>query len=157
MISLSLLNFNAVRALTKKHYDEQQAAFPKEPDHIQHQTLVAYRHLNECDFGCQNDNVRRLVSIIIGEPIPDKPAPPATDNREFVIGTIIVDSSVTLLVGAIDRDGDAEIVRANGSPTNGSANGSSYVVKRSDWLYASPEEVEAFVSAVASHAQETAA
>jgi hypothetical protein len=93
-----------------------------EPTEQERKLQALADHVNTCEFGCQQYNVRKLVAMLAG--VEELPAPtsaaPATDGEavDFLLGALIAaterNGNEPVLVKGIDSDGDAIVLNARG-------------------------------------------
>lgn len=92
--------------------------------------------VNEGKWGCQEADVRALVSAITGVDCT------VSSHRVFNVGTLIQYCGETVLIAGVYSDGDA--VPSNRDGINHTRHGNNHVPKSAAWHYASDEEITAF-------------
>jgi hypothetical protein len=89
------------------------------------------------NFQCQKANVRNLMELVLGRPLPS-----AVDRSKFVVGALVQAWGKVLLVRSLDSDGDARFYTAAGSSDYRDHN---YVTRSTRFAVATEAQVEEFL------------
>jgi len=82
------------------------------PSRLSSQAKQAYDHIKNNDFGCAEDAVLKLVSIILGEDISQ----PKNVNLDFTKYQAFIYGQRLFIVVAITVDADVEVCSPNSAP-----------------------------------------
>lgn len=104
---------------------------------VDQRTKAIIDAVNAGNWGCQDESVRRLVSVLTGVEIPKR----SNAATPFVQGAVIVYDEEVLLIRELDDDGDARILTKEGSDM---IYGDSFVTKNSEFRPATDEEINEF-------------
>lgn len=103
-------------------------------------------HLEQCDFGCQQQNVFRLVELITGETIPyNRSEDDDYNSPPIEVGVAYVFNGTTIMVTSIDEDGDGNFIAGN---FNTEVGGISYLDPSEKYHIANESQVEEIIKAL---------
>jgi hypothetical protein len=103
---------------------------PAKPTAAERKAGLIAAHLDKSDFGCQQENVRKLVEMLLGTTLP-APATPrgrstsAASRIPMQVGALLKVGNKIGLIKSIDTDGDPRLINDDGNALT--INGREYV------------------------------
>lgn len=92
------------------------------------------------NFGCNQDAVLKLVTLMIGE-LPAPTEQPDTDKRPEIGTAARLDGETVIVYG---KDGDGDRLFLTAKMKNQTEVGNSYIGSGEDWTYATPAQISTF-------------